>query len=104
AAEELTARGHRAQVIPRGGASATGAVGYALAAFELAGQLAGHGIRRARVVAPVGSGGTLAGLVAGNALLGGPWTLAGGSASRPAAGMSGGGGGLAGGSLWAPAG
>ena len=88
AAEELSARGHRPQVIPRGGASATGAVGYALAAFELAGQLAGHGIRQARVVAPVGSGGTLAGLVAGNALLGAPWTLAGGSASRPAGQMS----------------
>jgi len=88
AAEELTARGRRPQVIPRGGASATGAVGYALAAFELAGQLAGHGIQRARVVAPVGSGGTLAGLVAGNALLGGQWTLAGGSASRPAGQMS----------------
>jgi D-cysteine desulfhydrase len=88
AAEELTAQGHRPHVIPRGGACATGAVGYALAAFELAGQLAGHGIRRAQVVAPVGSGGSLAGLVAGNALLGGPWALAGGSASRPAGQMS----------------
>ena len=88
AAEELTAGGHRPQVIPRGGATATGAMGYALAAFELAGQLAEHGIRQARVVAPVGSGGTLAGLAAGNTLLGGPWTLAGGSASRPAAEMS----------------
>jgi D-cysteine desulfhydrase len=88
AAEELTAQGHRTYLIPRGGATAIGAMGYALAAFELAGQLAEHGIRRARLVAPVGSGGTLAGLVAGNALLGGPWTLAGGSASRPAAEMS----------------
>jgi len=89
AAEELAARGHRTYLIPRGGATAIGAVGFALAAFELAGQLAEHGIRQARVVAPVGSGGTLAGLAAGNALLGGPWTLAGGSASRPAAEMSG---------------
>jgi 1-aminocyclopropane-1-carboxylate deaminase/D-cysteine desulfhydrase-like pyridoxal-dependent ACC family enzyme len=88
AAEQLAARGHHAYLIPRGGATAIGSMGYALAAFELAGQLAERGIRRARVVAPVGSGGTLAGLVAGNALLGRPWTLSGGSASRPAAEMS----------------
>jgi 1-aminocyclopropane-1-carboxylate deaminase/D-cysteine desulfhydrase-like pyridoxal-dependent ACC family enzyme len=88
AAEQLAARGRSTYLIPRGGATAIGAVGFALAAFELAGQLAEHGIRQARVVVPVGSGGTLAGLAAGNALLGGPWTLAGGSASRPAAEMS----------------
>jgi 1-aminocyclopropane-1-carboxylate deaminase/D-cysteine desulfhydrase-like pyridoxal-dependent ACC family enzyme len=88
AAAELTAQGRRPYLIPRGGATAAGAAGYALAAFELAGQLAEHGIRRARVVVAVGSGGTLAGLAAGNALLGGNWTLAGGSASRPAAQMS----------------
>jgi D-cysteine desulfhydrase len=88
AASDLTARGRRPYLIPRGGATAVGAVGYALAAFELAGQLAEHGIRRARVVVAVGSGGTLAGLAAGNTLLGGDWTLAGGSASRPAAQMS----------------
>ena len=35
------------------------------------------------VLVPTGSGGTLAGLVAGNVLLGRPWTLLGGSASRP---------------------
>jgi D-cysteine desulfhydrase len=88
AAEELTGQGRRPHLIPRGGATAAGAVGYALAAFELAGQLAEQGIRRARVVVAVGSGGTLAGLAAGSALLGGDWTLAGGSASRPAAQMS----------------
>jgi 1-aminocyclopropane-1-carboxylate deaminase/D-cysteine desulfhydrase-like pyridoxal-dependent ACC family enzyme len=35
------------------------------------------------VVVPTGSGGTLAGLVAGHVLLGRPWTLLGCSASRP---------------------
>ena len=35
------------------------------------------------MVVPIGSGGTLAGLVAGNVLLGCPWTLLGCSASRP---------------------
>jgi len=88
AAGELTAAGRRPYLIPRGGASALGAVGYFLAAAELAGQLAERGIPRARVVVAVGSGGTLAGLAAGNAALGGPWTLAGASASRPPAEMS----------------
>jgi D-cysteine desulfhydrase len=84
-AGRLTAAGRRPYPVPRGGATAVGAVGYALAAFELAAQLAGHGAGRARVVTAVGSGGTLAGLVAGNVLLGRPWDLAGASASRPAA-------------------
>src|SRR5215470_8016899 len=83
AAAELTARGHRPFLIPRGGATGLGAAGYALAAFELRGQLAGQHVDPARVVVAVGSGGTLAGLVAGNVLLGRPWALAGASASRP---------------------
>lgn len=79
----LAARGHRTYVVPRGGATPLGAVGYALAAAELHDQLAARGLRRARVVAAVGSGCTLAGLVAGNALLGWPWRLLGASVSRP---------------------
>ena len=79
----LTARGRRPYLIPRGGATGLGAVGYALAAFELHKQLADWGVGAARVVVAVGSGGTMAGLVAGNVLLGRPWTLVGGSASRP---------------------
>jgi 1-aminocyclopropane-1-carboxylate deaminase/D-cysteine desulfhydrase-like pyridoxal-dependent ACC family enzyme len=88
AAGELTAAGRRPYLIPRGGATALGAVGYFLAAAELAGQLAESGIPAARVLVAVGSGGTLAGLAAGNAVLGRPLTLAGASASRPAAEMS----------------
>ena len=88
AAGELAAAGRRPYLIPRGGATALGAVGYFLAAAELAGQLAERSIPRARVVVAVGSGGTLAGLAAGNAALGGPWTLAGASASRPPPEMS----------------
>jgi 1-aminocyclopropane-1-carboxylate deaminase/D-cysteine desulfhydrase-like pyridoxal-dependent ACC family enzyme len=84
AAQTLAERGRRPYLIPRGGATALGAVGYLIAAFELARQLADHGVHTARVVAALGSGGTLAGLVAGNAALGRPWTLAGASASRPA--------------------
>ena len=83
AAAELTAAGRRPYLIPRGGATGTGAVGYALAAIELQEQLDEQGIEAERVVVAVGSGGTLAGLVAGNVLLGRPWTLVGGSVSRP---------------------
>jgi D-cysteine desulfhydrase len=83
AAAALSSSGHRPYLIPRGGASALGAIGYALAAFELQEQLAAIGVAAVRVVVAVGSGGTLAGLVAGNVLLGRPWTLVGGSVSRP---------------------
>ncbi len=82
-AADLTARGHRPYLIPRGGATGLAAAGYALAAFELHDQLAERDIGAALVIVPVGSGGTLAGLVAGHVLLGRPWTLLGGSASRP---------------------
>ena len=82
-AEKLTAQGRRPYLIPRGGATGLGAVGYALAAAELHEQLAGRGLDGVTVVVPVGSGGTLAGLLAGHVLLGRPWALAGGSASRP---------------------
>jgi 1-aminocyclopropane-1-carboxylate deaminase/D-cysteine desulfhydrase-like pyridoxal-dependent ACC family enzyme len=83
AAADLARHGHLCCVMPRGGATALGAVGYALAAEELNGQLTGRGMRRACVVVAVGSGCTLAGLVAGNALLGWPWRLLGASVSRP---------------------
>jgi D-cysteine desulfhydrase len=83
AAAALSSSGHRPYLIPRGGASGLGAIGYALAAFELQEQLAAIGVAAVRVVVAVGSGGTLAGLVAGNVLLGRPWTLVGGSVSRP---------------------
>jgi 1-aminocyclopropane-1-carboxylate deaminase/D-cysteine desulfhydrase-like pyridoxal-dependent ACC family enzyme len=84
AAADVAARGGRPYLIPRGGATALGAVGYALAAFELHRQLAERGIGPASVVVAVGSGGTMAGIVAGNVLLGRPWTLVGASVSRPA--------------------
>ena len=83
AAAALSSSGHRPYLIPRGGASGLGAIGYALAAFELQEQLAAIGVAAVRVVVAVGSGGTLAGLVAGHVLLGRPWTLVGGSVSRP---------------------
>jgi D-cysteine desulfhydrase len=68
-AAKLTADGRHPYVIPRGGASPTGAVGYALAAVELATQLAAAGIGSATVLLATGSCGTQAGLLAGAALL-----------------------------------
>jgi 1-aminocyclopropane-1-carboxylate deaminase/D-cysteine desulfhydrase-like pyridoxal-dependent ACC family enzyme len=83
AAHELIGSGSLPYLIPRGGATGLGAVGHALAAFELREQLTRCGAGRARVTVAVGSGATLAGLVAGNVLLGRPWTLLGASVSRP---------------------
>ena len=84
AAAELAAAGRRPYLMPRGGASGLGAVGYALAAFEVREQLAARGVDSARVVVATGSGGTLGGLVAGNVLAGRPLTLVGAAVSRPA--------------------
>ncbi|MEW6477124.1 MAG: pyridoxal-phosphate dependent enzyme [Actinomycetota bacterium] len=67
-AAKLTADGRHPYVIPRGGASAVGAVGYAVATRELAGQLAAAEIGQATVLLATGSCGTQAGLVAGAAL------------------------------------
>ncbi|WP_420326595.1 1-aminocyclopropane-1-carboxylate deaminase/D-cysteine desulfhydrase [Mameliella sp.] len=63
AAEE---RGERPYIIPLGGASALGAMGYVNAIRELSEQYAATG-RKAPdyICAPVGSGGTLAGMVVG---------------------------------------
>lgn len=67
-AAKLTAEGRQPYVIPRGGASAVGAVGYAAAAIELRDQLDAEGVGLAIVLLATGSCGTQAGLVAGNAL------------------------------------
>lgn len=88
----LVGRGLVPYVMPRGGANATGASGYRLAADELLAQLpvgeppvdggpatdAGPPV----VVVSTGAGGTLAGLVAGTVALGRPFRLVGASVSR----------------------
>ncbi|NPT54414.1 pyridoxal-phosphate dependent enzyme [Paraburkholderia sp. 5N] len=68
-ASRLRAQGKRPYVLPRGGASAVGALGFANAALELSAQLKQLGIDAITVVVPVGSGGTIAGLITG-------WTYA----------------------------
>lgn len=79
AADELRAEGRTPYVMPRGGATPLGSVGYYLAAREIAEQLEGPAL----MVIAAGSGGTLAGLLAGAAALGRPWTVVGASVSRP---------------------
>ncbi len=83
AADELRSRGQRPYVVPRGGATPLGSVGYALAVEELAEQLDRERVRPEVVVVATGSCGTQAGLVAGTAGSGHPWRVVGATVSRP---------------------
>lgn len=83
AANELRAAGRAPYVIPRGGATALGAVAYALAADELAEQLEASRVEPGVVVVAAGSCGTQAGLVAGTVGGGHPWRVVGAAVSRP---------------------
>jgi D-cysteine desulfhydrase len=83
-ARSLSEAGCRPHVVPRGGATATGAEGYRRAVDELLSQLPPaslHGPPPVVVVA-TGSGGTLAGLVAGLVAHGRPLAVVGASVSR----------------------
>ncbi|HEX7776058.1 MAG TPA: D-cysteine desulfhydrase family protein [Parvibaculum sp.] len=64
----IEARGGKSYFIPAGGSNATGSLGYAAAYIEITDQLAGRGIRDARLVHASSSGGTQAGLIAGRGL------------------------------------
>lgn len=79
-AAEFAAAGRRPYTVPRGGASPVGASGYRDAVDEALAQLAGQ---RPVVVVATGSGGTLAGLVAGNVARDRPLRVVGASVSRP---------------------
>lgn len=78
----LATGGHRPYAVPRGGATGVGAAGYACAARELADQCAASGVSPTVVVVATGSGGTQAGLVAGQVGFGLPWRVLGASVSR----------------------
>lgn len=69
-------------VIPRGGATPVGSQGFVAAARELAGQLKVAGLVSPHVVLPVGSAGSLAGLLVGRQWLGEDWQITGVSVSR----------------------
>lgn len=65
-AEEVRIKGEDPYVIPLGGASRLGALGYVRAADELAAQYEAAGARPPElIVLPLGSGGTMAGLLVG---------------------------------------
>jgi D-cysteine desulfhydrase len=84
--EEVSARvragGERPYVLPRGGATVTGALAYVDAGQELADQLAAVGARPATVLVAAGSGGTAAGLVASAAGGHHPWRVVAAAVSR----------------------
>lgn len=82
-ADGLRARGHQPYAVPRGGATAIGALGYAAAAAELAEQCQAASIDVRTVVVATGSGGTQAGLIAGQVGFGLSWRVVGASVSRP---------------------
>jgi D-cysteine desulfhydrase family pyridoxal phosphate-dependent enzyme len=68
--DELRAAGATPYRLPAGASSALGAVGFAVAFFEVLDQLEGAGLTAATVVHASSSGGTHAGLVAGRRLAG----------------------------------
>lgn len=82
-AETLRRCGRRPYAVPRGGATAVGATGYAVAARELADQCHTAGMAPRTVVLATGSGCTQAGLVAGQVGFGLPWRVVAASVSRP---------------------
>jgi D-cysteine desulfhydrase len=84
-AGQLREAGCRPYVVPRGGATPLGAVGYALAVPELTGQLAALGVDPELLVVATGSCGTQAGLVAGTVAAGRRWRVLGATVSRPPA-------------------
>ncbi|MBR2698131.1 MAG: D-cysteine desulfhydrase family protein [Clostridia bacterium] len=69
-AAQLSAAGSVCADIPMGGASALGSVGFAAAMAELRAQADAAGLRFSRIYHSTGTGGTMAGLHAGRAMLG----------------------------------
>jgi D-cysteine desulfhydrase len=64
----LLEEGRKPYVIPIGGSTPLGAVGYVTAVRELADQLKQHGYENADIVVALGTGGTLAGIILGTYL------------------------------------
>lgn len=82
-AAALAGEGRRPYAVPRGGSTGLGAVGFATAAAELAEQLHARAVRPAAIVLPVGSGGSVAGLLAGLSSVMPEVPVVGVSVSRP---------------------
>ena len=84
-AAELRAAGRHPYVIPRGGASALGALGYVECIQELSGQANAQGLHIDRLVLATGACGTQAGLLAGRHVYGVRFGVLGITVSRPVA-------------------
>jgi len=82
-AEELRQAGRRPYVIPRGGTSGLGAVGYIDCVREMRTQLRALGLAPDRLVVTTGACGTHAGLLAGKKIYEAPYRLLGITVSRP---------------------
>jgi D-cysteine desulfhydrase len=82
-AAQLRTSGRRPYPLPRGGATAIGALGYAYAAREVAEQCENAEIDPRTIVVATGSGATQAGLITGTVGFGLRWQVVGASASRP---------------------
>lgn len=85
AAAGLRAQGRRPYLVPRGGATPLGALGYVRASVELAGQLNSLGEQPSALWTATGSCGTQAGLAAGAALTGAHYQVVGVTVSRSVA-------------------
>ena len=66
--EVLASQGHKGYIIPVGGSTALGSIGYAECVRELAEQAKEAGIEISHVASATGSGGTTAGLVLGSSI------------------------------------
>lgn len=88
-AARLEAEGHRCYDVPMGGASPVGSGAFIGGVLELAEQCAALGIDPDCIYAATGTGGTLAGLVAGKRLLGLRAAVTGVAVSRKDAGYEG---------------
>jgi D-cysteine desulfhydrase len=82
-AAELRQVGRRPYLIPRGGGSALGALGYVECVRELEPQFQAAGIRPDRLVLATGSCGTHAGLIVGTKIYQASWSVLGITVSRP---------------------
>jgi D-cysteine desulfhydrase len=82
---ELRAAGRRPYAVPRGGATALGALGYVRASAELAAQLGTLGERPEAMWVAAGSCATQAGLLAGAGMTAASYHVVGVTVSRPAA-------------------
>lgn len=74
---QLEKKGHKVYDMPSGGSTAVGVVGYADAFVETMGQLRTQNLKADSFFTGTGTGGTMAGLAAGKALLGSPVRLVG---------------------------